>query len=66
MKMLSDDFDPLQELSDLDLITQELVVAHNNLAQYNESLARQFVKIRKKVARLEAKLDEFNRLNNTK
>jgi len=66
MKMLSDDFDPLQELSDLDLITQELVVAHNNLAEYNESLARQFVKIRKKVARLEAKLDEFNRLNTPK
>ena len=59
--MWNDDFDPLADLEEMALILSELTAAHNNHVEYVEVLAKKVVKLGKRVALIDARMDEIKR-----
>lgn len=59
--MWDNDYNPYDEIEKISEILSELVLSHNNLAQYTEVLAKQNTKVRKKLAILEARIEEMKR-----
>ena len=59
--MWNDDFDPLADLEEMALILSELTAAHNSHVEYVEVLAKKVVKLGKRVALIDARMDEIKR-----